>query len=104
MASMTKAAKGAMDPFAGFPTIYFSLERNRATQEDPTQAKMFAPVYADIEDGYNGVWKNSYTYKWELLDKVNQVRTECICIFIYIYVHVYMHVNVNMNIYIYVYR
>lgn len=34
--------------------------------------KVYAPIYADIEDGYEGVWKNSYTYKWELLDKFNQ--------------------------------
>jgi hypothetical protein len=33
---------------------------------------MYAPVYADIEDGYNGVWKNGLSYTWELLDKVNQ--------------------------------
>lgn len=65
--------------------------------------QMFAPVYADIEDGYNGVWKNSYTYKWELLDKVNQVRTECTCISIYICTCIYACECKHVNIYVYRY-
>ena len=60
--------------FATMPTIYDSLERNKSQQLNPALAKLYARTYVDIEDGFEGIWKNSYCYKWELLDKSNQTE------------------------------
>ena len=62
--------------YAHIPSIEFILERNRKLQADPASSHLFRDALAEIEEGYEGMWKAGVYHKWEVMDKVNQLRAK----------------------------